>query len=229
MSKKVKHLSKIIPNLDINYKNEEQKKYHETIIENEIILCSGPAGVGKSYMSVLAALDLLKDTTNGFNNIAIITPAVEADEKLGFLPGDMHDKLSPYTFSTFYLLKKLLNQEAFQYLTQNEIINVMALAYLRGTNIDNTILIFEEAQNSTIRQMKTLLTRIGKQTKFIISGDIKQSDRYSVKNHNLSGLKFALDHLYDIPGLGIFEFSKSSIVRNPIIEHIVKRFEENGE
>ena len=154
-----------------------QEEYYNLLKENEITICSGPAGVGKSYISMKAAVDLLMDPNNGYEKLIIVRPAVEAEEKLGSLPGNLEEKLDPYIFPSYYLLNKIIGKEAREELKKADIIEVFALAYMRGMNIDNSILIFEESQNSTPNQMKLLLTRIGFNSKFFISGDLEQTDR----------------------------------------------------
>jgi phosphate starvation-inducible PhoH-like protein len=203
---------------------ESQKTYYELLTNNQIVLCSGPAGVGKSYISMKAAVDLLLDPTNSYEKLVIVRPAVEAEEKLGSLPGDMEEKLDPYIFPSYYLLNKIIGKEAREKLKEAEIIEVMALAYMRGMNIDNTILIFEEAQNSTPKQMKLLLTRIGYNSKFFISGDLEQTDRY--KDKKQSGLWDALQRFKQVDDVGVFEFSDKDVVRNPLISKLLKRYEE---
>ncbi len=134
--------------------SDNQKEYYDILISSEITICSGPAGVGKSYISMKAAVDLLMDPNNSYEKIIIVRPAVEAEEKLGSLPGNLEEKLDPYIFPSYYLLNKIIGKEAREKLKEAEIIEVFALAYMRGMNIDNSILIFEEAQNSTPNQMK---------------------------------------------------------------------------
>ena len=129
--------------------SESQKEYHEILKESEITICTGPAGVGKSYIAMKAAVELLMDHNNSYEKIIIVRPAVEAEEKLGALPGNLEEKLDPYIFPSYYLLNKIIGKEAREKLKENDIIEVFALAYMRGMNIDNSILIFEEAQNST--------------------------------------------------------------------------------
>ena len=158
--------------------SDNQKEYYDILIDNQITICSGPAGVGKSYISMRAAVDLLMGPNNSYEKIIIVRPAVEAEEKLGSLPGSLEEKLDPYIFPSYYLLNKIIGKEAREKLKESEIIEVFALAYMRGMNIDNSILIFEEAQNATPNQMKLLLTRIGFNSKFFISGDLEQTDRY---------------------------------------------------
>ena len=202
---------------------ENQKIYSETLLNNQITICSGPAGVGKSYVAMKTAVDLLLDDGNGYDKIIIVRPAVEAEEKLGSLPGNLEEKLDPYIFPSYYLLNKIIGKETREKLKQIEVIEVFALAYMRGMNIDNSILIFEEAQNSSPSQMKLLLTRIGFSSKFFISGDIEQTDRYKDKKH--SGLFDALDKFKDVDDIAIHVFGDEDIVRNPIISKILKRYE----
>lgn len=204
---------------------ENQKIYYDTLLNNQITICSGPAGVGKSFIAMKTAVDLLLDEGNGYDKIIIVRPAVEAEEKLGALPGNVEEKLDPYIFPSYYLLNKIIGKEAREKLKDAEIIEVFALAYMRGMTIDNSILIFEEAQNATPKQMKLLLTRIGSNTKFFISGDIEQTDRYKDKKH--SGLYDALIKFNGIPGIGIFEFGDKDGVRNPIITKILQRYDED--
>lgn len=204
--------------------SENQKIYYELLRQNQITLCSGPAGVGKSYIAMKAALDLLADPQSPYEKIIIVRPAVEAEEKLGSLPGNVEEKLDPYIFPSYYLMNKIIGKEAREKLKENDIIEVFALAYMRGMNIDNSILIFEEAQNSTPNQMKLLLTRIGFNSKFFISGDLEQTDRYKDKTH--SGLYDALKKFKDLDDVGVFEFDAKDVVRNPLIGKLLKRYEE---
>jgi len=204
---------------------ENQKIYSETLLNNQITICSGPAGVGKSYVAMKTAVDLLLDDGNGYDKIIIVRPAVEAEEKLGALPGNLEEKLDPYIFPSYYLLNKIIGKEAREKLKDAEVVEVFALAYMRGMTIDNSILIFEEAQNATPKQMKLLLTRIGTNTKFFISGDIEQTDRYKDKKH--SGLYDALIRFNGINGIGIFEFGDKDGVRNPIITKILQKYDED--
>lgn len=204
--------------------SESQRNYYETLINNQITVCSGPAGVGKSYVAMKAAIDLLVDPNTPFEKIIIVRPAVEAEEKLGSLPGNVEEKLDPYIFPSYYLLNKIIGKDFRERLKDIEAIEVFALAYMRGMNIDNSILIFEEAQNSTPNQMKLLLTRIGFNSKFFISGDLEQTDRY--KDKTQSGLWDAISRMRNFSDVGVFEFGQNDIVRNPLITEILKRYEE---
>jgi phosphate starvation-inducible PhoH-like protein len=202
-----------------------QKKYYDTLVSSEITICSGPAGVGKSYITMKAAIDLIADTTTPYEKIIIVRPAVEAEEKLGSLPGNVEEKLDPYIFPSYYLLNKIIGKEAREKLKEVEVIEVFALAYMRGMNIDNSILIFEEGQNASPSQMKLLLTRIGFNSKFFISGDVEQSDKY--KNKTQSGLWDSIEKFRDSGDISIFEFKdKNDIVRNPLISKILQKYEE---
>lgn len=207
---------------------QTQKNYYDTLTSSEVTICSGPAGVGKSYITMKAAVDLLADPNTPYEKIIIVRPAVEAEEKLGSLPGNVEEKLDPYIFPSYYLLNKIIGKEAREKLKDLEIIEVFALAFMRGMNIDNSILIFEEGQNATPSQMKLLLTRIGFNSKFFISGDVEQSDRYKNKTH--SGLWDAIEKFRDSNVISTFEFKdKKDIVRNPLITKILQKYDNETE
>ena len=202
-----------------------QKKYYDTLISSEITVCSGPAGVGKSYITMKAAIDLIANPSTPYEKIIIVRPAVEAEEKLGSLPGNVEEKLDPYIFPSYYLMNKIIGKETREKLKELDIIEVFALAYMRGMNIDNSILIFEEGQNASPSQMKLLLTRIGFNSKFFISGDVEQSDKY--KNKTQSGLWDAIEKFKDSGDISVFEFKdKNDIVRNKLITKILEKYEE---
>ncbi len=203
--------------------SESQKEYYQTLCDSEITICTGPAGVGKSYVAMSAAVQLLLDESNSYEKIIIVRPAVEAEEKLGALPGNLEEKLDPYIFPSYYLLNKIIGKDTREKLKEHDIIEVFALAYMRGMNIDNSILIFEESQNSTPSQMKLLLTRIGFNSKFFISGDVEQTDRY--KDKTQSGLYDAMNRFADLDDVGTYNFKTDDIIRNPIISKILKKYE----
>ena len=203
---------------------KSQKEYWDVLGDNEITLCFGPAGVGKSYIAMKKAVDLLWDEDNKYEKIIIVRPAVEAEEKLGSLPGGLEEKLEPYIYPSYYILNKIIGKECREKLKDEGYIEVAALAYMRGWNVDNTILVFEEAQNATPAQIKLLLTRIGYNSKFFLSGDLEQSDKF--KDKTKSGLYDAKVRLEGgVRGVGAYEFGTKDIVRNPIISEILKRYE----
>ena len=204
--------------------SDSQREYYDILKESEITVCTGPAGVGKSYIAMKAAVELLMDPKNSYEKIIIVRPAVEAEEKLGSLPGNLEEKLDPYIFPSYYLLNKIIGKETREKLKDNDIIEVFALAYMRGMNIDNSILIFEEAQNSTPSQMKLLLTRIGFNSKFFISGDIEQTDRY--KDKTQSGLYDAVNRFQEMDGIGTYSFENKDVIRNPLISKILNRYDQ---
>jgi phosphate starvation-inducible PhoH-like protein len=204
--------------------SESQKTYYDSLTNNQITICCGPAGVGKSYVAMKCAIDLLADAQTPYEKIIIVRPAVEAEEKLGSLPGNVEEKLDPYIFPSYYLLNKIVGKDVREKLKEVEAIEVFALAYMRGMNIDNSILIFEEAQNATPNQMKLLLTRIGFNSKFFISGDLEQFDRH--KDKTQTGLWDALNRFKNMQDVGTFEFKPTDIVRNPLISKLLERYEE---
>jgi phosphate starvation-inducible PhoH-like protein len=203
-----------------------QEEYYNILKENQITICAGPAGVGKSYIAMKAAVDLLMDPNNSYEKLIIVRPAVEAEEKLGSLPGNLEEKLDPYIFPSYYLLNKIIGKDAREKLKETEIIEVFALAYMRGMNIDNSILVFKEAQNATPNQMKLLLTRIGYNSKFFISGDLEQTDRY--KDKKQSGLYDAIKRFQNINDIGVYDFKNAKNVRNPLIGKILNTYDDEA-
>lgn len=226
---KVSSANKIIGNkVRLKCKNFKQKEFANLIKEKEIVICSGPAGTGKSYVSIAIAIELLQNTSNSYNKILIIKPLVEADENVGFLPGDLKEKMAPFLASSIDIVDKIVGKSTRINLENSEDIGLEALGFIRGKTIDNAILIVEEAQNMSAKQMKTLLTRIGYNSKYIISGDLDQSDRY--RNVEQSGLFDAMRKHTNIPEIGLFEFDINDIVRNPIITKILMNYQdENNE
>jgi phosphate starvation-inducible PhoH-like protein len=224
--KKTSHKEKIrsiIKKPKEKFLTKNQEEYWKILGENQITLCFGPAGVGKSYIAMKRAVDLLHDDSNKYEKIIIVRPAVEAEEKLGSLPGGLEEKLDPYIYPSYYLLNKIIGKEAREELKDQGYIEVAALAYMRGWNVDNTILVFEEAQNASPAQIKLLLTRIGFNSKFFLSGDLEQSDKF--KDKTKSGLYDAKKRLEGVRGIGVFEFGNEDIVRNPIIGEILQRYD----
>lgn len=206
----------------LKVKNDSQKEFARLITDKEIIIAAGPAGTGKSYVSIARALELLQNKSNNFQKILIYKPAIEVEEKHGFLPGDLLEKIAPYVESSLAIVDKLIGKVARERMMNEGIIEIKALAYIRGASIDNSIVIMEEAQNMSPNQMKTLLTRIGENSKFIISGDMDQSDRYS--DITKSGLFDAMNRLRKVDEIGFYQFQIEDIVRNQIIGKILKYY-----
>lgn len=197
-----------------------QWQYVETIRHNYITLGIGPAGTGKTYLAVALAVAALKKKE--VERIILTRPAVEAGEKLGFLPGDMQDKVDPYLRPLYDGLYDMLGTETFQkYLTKGTI-EVAPLAYMRGRTLNDAFIILDEAQNTTPEQMKMFLTRFGFGSKMVITGDITQIDLPGGKN---SGLKDAARILGNVPGIGVIKFSEQDVVRHEIVGSIIKAYE----
>lgn len=198
-----------------------QWHYVETIRHNHITLGIGPAGTGKTYLAVALAVAALKKKE--VERIILTRPAVEAGEKLGFLPGDMQDKVDPYLRPLYDGLYDMLGNETFQkYLTKGTI-EVAPLAYMRGRTLNDSFIILDEAQNTTPEQMKMVLTRFGFGSKMVITGDITQIDLPGGKT---SGLKDASKILKDVPGIGIVKFNDQDVVRHEIVGLIIKAYEK---
>ena len=191
--------------------------------DNHLYLTDNHIVTHNSHLSLAKALEYIQTPDNGYNTLYIITPAVEIEEKIGSLPGNLADKLSVYLFSTYYLIDKIIGRENREKMVKEGVIQPLALAFLRGVNIDNAILVFEEAQNASLKQMKTLLTRIGYNAKFIISGDLKQIDRF--RNNGESGLIDAMKRFEAFNEMGIFHFRDGDSVRNDIINEILKFYD----
>jgi len=201
-------------------KTEGQAKYINTIKENEIVFSYGPAGTGKTYLAVAMAVDYLKK--GKVQRIILTRPAVEAGEKLGFLPGTLYDKIDPYLKPLYDSLMDFIGPEKLISFREKGIIEVVPLAYMRGRTLNNSFIILDEAQNSTYKQMKMLLTRIGFNSKVIVNGDISQIDLEKKKD---SGLLAVKEIIKNIKGISFFELKKSDIVRNPLVRKIIDAYE----
>lgn len=203
-------------------KNKTQKDLLTLINKKDLVIASGPAGVGKSYVTVARALELLKDKTTPYKRVIISKPAIEADEHHGFVPGSLREKMEPYVASTLDIIDELIGKQNRLALEEQGILLIQPLAFIRGKSINNTILVMEEAQNMTPKQMKTLLTRIGHDSKFIISGDLDQSDKF--QNVTQSGLYDAIKRHKNIDEIGFIEFTGDEIVRHPVISKILANY-----
>ena len=198
-----------------------QKSYVSMINNNDVVFGIGPAGTGKTYLAVAMAIRAFKN--NEVNRIILTRPAVEAGESLGFLPGDLQDKVDPYLRPLYDALFEIFGFETYQNLVEKGAIEVAPLAYMRGRTLDNSFVILDEAQNTTFEQMKMFLTRLGYGSKAIITGDITQIDLPRGKN---SGLKFASRILRNVRGIEFMEFSGVDVVRHPLVQRIIEAYDK---
>jgi len=198
-----------------------QQKYVDAIKKNTIVFGIGPAGTGKTFLAVAMAVTALKQKQ--ISRIILTRPAVEAGEKLGFLPGDLQSKIDPYLRPLYDALGEMLGQESFARHLEKGIIEISPLAYMRGRTLDDAFIILDEAQNTTPEQMKMFLTRLGNNSKAIVTGDVTQIDLPYIKK---SGLVEALSILDDISGIEIFKFTHKDVVRHPLVQKIILAYEK---
>ena len=201
-----------------------QKKYIETIRNNTVTFGIGPAGTGKTYLAVAMAVTAFR--AKEINRIVLTRPAVEAGEKLGFLPGDLQQKVDPYLRPLYDALFDMLGAENFQKHQERGDIEVAPLAYMRGRTLDDSFIILDEAQNTTPEQMKMFLTRLGFNSKMVVTGDITQIDLPDGKR---SGLKEAVRILKNIEDIGIVRFNEKDVVRHRLVQDIIKAYEKQDE
>jgi phosphate starvation-inducible PhoH-like protein len=207
----------------ISPKSVNQKRYIEAIRANDIVFGIGPAGTGKTYLAVAMAVSAL--AAEQVRSIILTRPAVEAGEKLGFLPGDMAQKVDPYLRPLTDALNDMLGMEKTQELVERGIIEVAPLAFMRGRTLTNAFVLLDEAQNTTREQMKMFLTRIGFDSRAVITGDITQID---LPGNNVSGLVEAKRLLNNISGIAFSRFSRSDVVRHPLVQKIIQAYEQQG-
>ena len=205
----------------IKPRTENQKKLVEAFDNNDMIFAVGPAGTGKTYLSIALAVKALKEKT--IKKIVLSRPAVEAGEKLGFLPGDMKDKIDPYLQPLYDALEDMLPQAKLQEMMEKHVIQIAPLAFMRGRTLSDAIVILDEAQNTTCAQIRMFLTRMGWNTKMIITGDMTQID---LPREQKSGLKEALNILSGIEGTEIVELNRKDIVRHKLVTRIVNAYEK---
>ena len=201
-----------------------QKRYVDSIRKNLVTFGIGPAGTGKTYLAVALAAFYLKNRE--VERIILTRPAVEAGEKLGFLPGDLQEKIDPYLRPLYDALADMFGYDQFQKMIDRNIIEVAPLAYMRGRTLDNAFVILDEAQNTTLPQIKMFLTRMGRNAKFIVTGDVTQID---LPRRSDSGLTRAIGILRGVKGIGVVEFDRRDIVRHELVKHIVEAFDRHGE
>lgn len=208
----------------VKCKTVGQKKYVDLLKKKTITFGVGPAGTGKTYLAVAVAVNAFK--AKQVDKIILTRPAVEAGEKLGFLPGDLQEKVNPYLRPLYDALQEMLGAETFAKMMERGTIEIAPLAYMRGRTLNNAYVILDEAQNTTREQIKMFLTRLGEGGKMIVTGDLTQIDLPKGIN---SGLKHAVRILNDIDDIGIIRLTDKDVVRHPLVQQIVKAYEQNNE
>lgn len=203
-------------------RTENQLQLVNAFNNNDLVFAVGPAGTGKTYLSIALAVKALKEKT--IKKIILSRPAVEAGEKLGFLPGDMKDKIDPYLQPLYDALEDMLPQAKLQEMMEKHVIQIAPLAFMRGRTLSDAVVILDEAQNTTCAQIRMFLTRMGWNTKMIITGDMTQID---LPREQKSGLKEALGILTGIEGIGVVELTRKDIVRHKLVTRIVNAFERH--
>ena len=205
--------------------NEKQKDFYDKLDNNTITFCTGPAGTGKSFISIYHALRQLASKENSIDGIILCRPLITVDnEGIGFLPGTLEDKVDPYMMAYWQIIEKLVGKAILHNLVEGGVIKVIPVAFFRGLSIENKVILYDEAQNSTSSAMKSFLTRIGYNSRMVIMGDIKQTDRKGV-----TGLQDAIERLEGLSAVNSFEFTNADIVRHDLINSILERYEVDDE
>jgi len=205
---------------EIRPRTKGQLEYVESIRDNDIVFAIGPAGTGKTYLAVAMAVEALKHQE--IQKIVLVRPAVEAGESLGFLPGDLQAKINPYLRPLLDATHEMIGFEQVQRLIEQDVIEVVPLAYMRGRTLNESFIILDEAQNSTVAQMKMFLTRMGQDSKIVVSGDPTQSD---LPSNQKSGLRDAIGRLDSIDGVGCVTLTQTDIVRHRLVQKVVEAYE----
>jgi phosphate starvation-inducible PhoH-like protein len=200
-----------------------QAKYMRAILDHDVVLAAGPAGTGKTYLAVAMAVAALK--AERVKKIVLVRPAVEAGESLGYLPGDMQAKINPYLRPLLDSLREMMDYDMLKGLQEKEVVEVVPLAYMRGRTLNDAFIILDEAQNATSAQMKMFLTRMGRNSKIVVSGDMTQVD---LPSHTQSGLTDAMRRLGNIEGIALVTLTGSDIVRHRLVMEIVRAYEEGS-
>lgn len=207
---------------EVRAKTFRQRKYIEAIRQHDLTFCIGPAGTGKTYLAVVVAVQAL--LANQVEKLILTRPAVEAGERLGFLPGDLQQKINPYLRPLYDAIYEFIDQEKVPNLIERGIIEVAPLAYMRGRTLNHAFVIVDEAQNTTPAQMKMVLTRLGFRSRMVITGDTTQTD---LPMNQQSGLTVALQVLKHVEGISVCEFTQKDVVRHPLVQRIVSAYEQH--
>ena len=202
-------------------RTDGQGRYVQALKAHDLVICVGPAGTGKTYLAVGWAVSLLR--SGSVKKLVLVRPAVEAGERLGFLPGDIAAKVNPYLRPLFDALNDIMEPEQVRKYMENDIIEIAPLAYMRGRTLNNSCIIMDEGQNATVAQTKMFLTRMGQNSKVVVTGDMTQTD---LPNTIRSGLADAVQRLRDVEGIGIVYLDEADIVRNPLVSRIVKAYDD---
>ena len=206
---------------ELQYKTPAQRRFYETISKKDITFCIGPAGCGKTYLSVHRALRELGNKDSKIDGIVIVKPLVEAaGEKIGYLPGDVEEKTAPFMMSFYYNMEQIIGKQRLQILKDSNTIQVIPLAFMRGITLANKFVILDEAQNATPEQIKMFVTRIGEDSKYIITGDLEQSD---IAKHK-SGLEDAVKRFAGVHGVGLASFKEKDVVRHSMVKRLLNRY-----
>ncbi|MCX7412979.1 MAG: PhoH family protein [Planctomycetia bacterium] len=209
------------PGKSVQARSEGQAAYVQAIKDNDVVLCAGPAGSGKTFLAVAMAVSALR--AEEVRKIVLVRPAVEAGESLGFLPGDLQAKINPYLRPLMDALREMMDYDLLRRLTEQDVVEMIPLAYMRGRTLNNAFIILDEAQNTTISQMKMFLTRLGIGSKMVISGDITQID---LPTNRSSGLIDAMNRLQDVRGCCRVRLGGKDIVRHPLVQRIVEAYDD---
>jgi phosphate starvation-inducible PhoH-like protein len=205
----------------IKARTYNQRKMVSEIDNNDVVFAIGPAGTGKTYTAVALAVRALKNKE--VKRIILTRPAVEAGENLGFLPGDMKDKLDPYMQPLYDALNDMIPSEKLKAFIEERVIQIAPLAFMRGRTLDNAFVILDEGQNTTVQQMKMFLTRMGRSAKFVVTGDMTQVD---LPNRQKSGLRHSLDLLNDVPGIGVVYLDQKDVIRHKLVMKIIQAYKQ---
>ncbi|BAZ68001.1 MAG: PhoH family protein [Pelatocladus maniniholoensis HA4357-MV3] len=206
---------------EVRAKTFRQKQYIQALHKHDMIFCTGPAGTGKTFLAVVVAVQAL--LANQYEKLILTRPAVEAGEKLGFLPGDLQQKVNPYLRPLYDAINEFIDPEKIPSLMERGVIEVAPLAYMRGRTLNNAFVIVDEAQNTTASQMKMVLTRLGFNSRMVVTGDITQID---LPLHQEPGLTVAIKILRHVEGIAFCEFSQKDVVRHSLVQRIVNAYEQ---